>query len=214
MRTPKKLWCKRYAKENTYFGESTMTSTQPKDVAIRSTSCHTSECQSCLPVQMPNTRSGKLLPCRPTPLYNIGRDLNMPNLDVTPLNFNIPHRNSCGGNFLNNDSNSVHTSTNDSLMGADKCDPLHYLQNRLSNIEVTLVPSPDPKRVNQISPSNDFESRMGNTVPIDFDSEQYKTKCPVIRVSEGLQNMTLNKVSKKSKSIVKKPLAQTRARRR
>ena len=221
MGKPKKQWCKRYldAKENHNYEESTYSSTRTKVFVTCDTTSQIPQCQTSHTVQTPTPWIEKLIPVRPKPLYNIGRDLNRTDLDVTPLKCRIPLTVPSEEPYHNNTPERVDSTTSASFIGFEtekrfhKFDPLQYVENHLSNIEITRIHALEPTSVNTIPQSNPPEAWMCNTVQHHNDSVQQEPKSPVTIASEGLHNLTLNAVSVQSKTIRKTYSARSRVRR-
>ena len=222
MGKPKKIWYRRYldAKENHNNEESPYSSPRTKISVPCDTTSQIPLCQSPYTVQTPNIWVEKLIPVRPKPLYNIGRDLNRPDLDATSLEYMTPLTVPPEETFHNDTSNRVDSTTSASIIECEaekrfhKFDPLQYVTNHLSNIEITRIHALEPPSiVNAIPQPNPSEAWMCNINHHHNDSVQQEPKSPVTIASEGIHNLTLNAVSVQSKQIRRKYSASSRVRR-
>ena len=117
----------------------------------------------CNIAEASSTSSGsatKFMPLKPQPTYNVGQDLNKPDLQVTSLRFMNLATNPrvaeppfvhplhvhppVHSNAIHNNFNFVGADRQQPYMYKNNIDAIHYVTNHLSNIEITRVQGIEP----------------------------------------------------------------------
>ena len=161
---PKKAWSSRYYDDDQHAQDTpprgnVYESHEPRPLPFENSD--TTGKLPCNVAEASSTSTGsaatKFMPHKPQPTYNVGQDLNKPDLEVTSLRFlslpNTPkvaaqppllhpyvhpvHSNAIGNNFS-------FAGDQQPYMYKNNIDAIHYVTNHLSNIEITRVQGIEP----------------------------------------------------------------------
>ena len=158
MGKPKQYWSARYfSKETNSLELIENRSTLTKNCVQPDAECCFPQHMSIHSIDTSNTSFEKLIPVRPQPIYNIGRNLNISDLEVTSVPFTLPNIcsreepiNKRGATRLDT-TISVPLATGDPGNHPNRFGSPQYVRNHLSNIEITRIHAPEPNSVNGVS---------------------------------------------------------------